>query len=167
VVVTKEEYLLKIRAGDPKTERRYSMSDFKKLAHAIWQCKYHIVWFPKYRFRIFKGAMQKTVRDIIGQLSEWKKLEILEMNVQEDHVHMVVSIPPKHAVSEIIGFLFPGKCAIKISDRHLELKKRYWGRHFCAKGYCVSTVDLDEEKIRKYVKWQRQKDKRMEQLRIW
>ena len=142
------------------------MSDFKKLAHAIWQCKYHIVWCPKYRFRILKGAVQKSVNEIISQLCEWKKLEILEMNVLEDHVHLVISIPPKFAVSEIVGFL-KGKCAIKIFDRHLELKKRYWGRHFWAKGYCVSTVGLDEAKIRKYVKWQLEKDKLMEQLKIW
>jgi putative transposase len=93
-------------------------------------------------------------------------LEILEMNVMEDHVHLVISIPPKFAVSETIGFL-KGKCAIKIFGKHLELKKQYWGRHFWAKGYCVSTVGLDEEKIRKYVKWQLEKDSRMEQLKLW
>lgn len=88
------------------------------------------------------------------------------MNVLEDHAHLVISIPPKFAVSDIIGFL-KGKCAIKIFDRQLELKKRYWGRHFWAKGYCASTVDLDEEKILKYVKWKLEKDKRMEQLKLW
>ena len=142
------------------------MNDFKRLAHAIWDCKYHIVWCPKYRFRILKGQIQKSVKEIINQLCDWKKLEILEMNVQEDHVHLVISIPPKFAVSEIIGFL-KGKCAIKIFARHLELKKRYWGRYFWAKGYCASTVGLDEERIRKYVKWQLEKDKRMEQLKLF
>ncbi|MBL7204304.1 MAG: IS200/IS605 family transposase [Desulfobacteraceae bacterium] len=88
------------------------------------------------------------------------------MNVLEDHVHLVISIPPKFVISEIRRFL-KGKCAIKIFDKHLELKKRYWGRHFWAKGYCVSTVGLDEEQIRKYVKWQLEKDKRMEQLKLW
>jgi len=135
------------------------MSDFKKLAHAIWECKYHIIWCPKYRFKILQGPLQKTVEEIITQLCEWKKLEMLEMNVQEDHVHLLISIPPKYAVSDVVGFL-KGKCAIKVFDRHIELKKRYWGRHFWAKGYCVSTVGLDEEKIRKYVKWQCEKDKR-------
>jgi putative transposase len=138
------------------------MSDFKKLAHAIWECKYHIVWCPKYRFKILQGPLQKSVEEIITQLCEWKKLEMLEMNVQEDHVHLLISIPPKYAVSDVVGFL-EGKCAIKVFDRHIELKKRYWGRHFWAKGYCVSTVGLDEEKIRKYVKWQREKDKRSDQ----
>jgi putative transposase len=149
-----------------ETKRRYSMSNFNKLAHAIWQCKYHIAFCPKYRFKILKGSVQESVKEFITQLCGWKKLEILEMNVQEDHVHLVLSIPPKYSVSEVIGFI-KGKCAIKMFDRHLDLKKRYWGRHFWAKGYCVSTVGLDEEKIRKYVKWQREKDKRIEQLKLW
>lgn len=141
------------------------MSNFKKLAHTIWQCKYHIVWCPKYRFRILKGPVKKSVEEILKQLCEWKKVEIIEMNVQEDHIHMILSITPKTAISEVVGFL-KGKCAIKIFDKHLELKKRYWGRHFWARGYCVSTVGLDEDKIRKYVKWQLAKDRRMEQLEI-
>lgn len=99
-------------------------------------------------------------------MCEWKNLEVLEMNVQGDHVHLVLSIPPKNSVSEVVGFL-KGKCAIKVFDRHLEIKKRYWGRHFWAKGYCVSTVGLDEIKIRKYVKWQKEKERRVEQLKLW
>ncbi len=142
------------------------MSDLRKLAHAVWQCKYHIIWCPKYRFKIMRGALRHSVDEILRQLCEWKKLELLEMNVQEDHVHMVVSIPPKFSVSEVVGFL-KGKCAIKVFDKHLELKKRYWGRHFWAKGYCVSTVGLDEEKVRQYVKWQQKKDERLEQLKLW
>jgi putative transposase len=167
MVVTKIEYLLTLREGGSKgNRRRYSMSDFQKLAHAVWQCKYHIIWCPKYRFKIVRGALQRSVGEILQQLCDWKKLDILEMNIQEDHVHMVLSIPPRFSVSEVVGFL-KGKCAIKIFDKHLELKKRYWGRHFWAKGYCVSTVGLDEEKVCKYVKWQRVKDKRMEQLKLW
>ena len=142
------------------------MSNFEILAHAVWQCKYHIAFCQKYRFKILKGAVQESVTEFIVQLCGWKKLEILEMNVQEDHVHLLISIPPKYSVSEVVGFL-KGKCAIKMFDRHLDLKKRYWGRHFWAKGYCVSTVGLDEEKIRKYVKWQREKDKRIDQLKLW
>jgi putative transposase len=142
------------------------MADFKRLAHAIWQCKYHIVWCPKYRYKVLKGAVQKSVKQILIQLCEWKKLEIIEMNVVEDHIHLVLSIPLKYGVSAAIGFL-KGKCAFKIFDKHLELKKRYWGRHFWAKGYCVSAVDLDEDKIRKYVRWQLEKDKSMEQLKLW
>ncbi len=142
------------------------MSQFNKLSHAIWQCKYHIVWCPKYRFRILEGELGKTVQFLIKQLCGWKKIEIVESNIQVDHIHLLLSIPPKYSVSEVVGFL-KGKSAIKIFDMHLELKKRYWGRHFWAKGYCVSTVGLDEEKIKKYVRWQLHKDKVAEQLKLW
>ena len=138
------------------------MNRFKKLAHVVWDCKYHVVWCPKYRFRILKGDIAKSVREIIRQLCEWRKIEILAGNVQTDHVHMVVSFPPKYSVAEVIGFL-KGKSAIKMFDRHLDLKKRYWGRHFWAKGYCVSTVGLDEEQIKKYVTWQINRDRNTEQ----
>ena len=105
MVVKKIEYPLTLREGGPKgRSRRYSMSDLRKLAHAVWQCKYHIIWCPKYRFKIMKGALQQSVDEILRQLCEWKKLELLEMNVQEDHVHMIVSVPPKFSVSEVVGF---------------------------------------------------------------
>jgi len=142
------------------------MKQFKKLAHAVWQCKYHIVWCPKYRFKILKGEIGKSVRDIIRQLTEWRGIEILEGNVQEDHIHLVLSIPPKYSVAETVGFL-KGKSAIKIFDMHTELKRRYWGRHFWAKGYCVSTIGLDEEQIREYVKNQMHKDRKIDQLKLW
>jgi putative transposase len=142
------------------------MRDFKKLAHAVWECKYHIVWCPKYRFKILTGALGRSVREILRQLCEWKRVEILAGSVQIDHIHLVMSIPPKYAVSDLVGFL-KGKSAIKIFDMHLELKRRYWGRHFWAKGYCVSTVGLEEEQIRKYVRWQLKKDRIMDQLKLW
>jgi len=142
------------------------VSELQKLAHAVWQCKYHVIWCPKYRFKILNGALRLSVSDLLQQLCEWKNLEVLEMNVQEDHVHLLLSIPPKYSVSEVVGFL-KGKSAIKIFDKHLELKKGYWGRHFWAKGYCVSTVGLDEKRIRQYVKWQKEKDRKSEQLKLW
>jgi putative transposase len=138
------------------------MSRFKKIAHVVWNCKYHVVWCPKYRFRILKGDIAKSIREIIRQLCEWRKIEILAGNVQADHVHLVISFPPKYSIAEVIGFL-KGKSAIKVFDRHLDLKKRYWGRHFWAKGYCVSTVGLDEEQIKKYVTWQMNRDRNTEQ----
>ena len=125
-----------------------------------------MVWCPKYRFRILKGEVGRAVRDIIKQLCEWKKVEILEGNVQIDHIHLVLSFPPKYSVSEVVGFL-KGKSAIKIFVTYLDLKKRYWGRHFWAKGYCVSTIGLDEERIRKYVRWQLKQDKALDQLKLW
>ena len=149
-----------------KPIRRYSVKQFKRLAHAVWQCKYHVVWCPKYRYQILRGELGKTVRDIIRQLCEWKKIEILEGNIQIDHIHLVLEIPPKYSISEAVGFL-KGKSAIKLFDFHLELKRRYWGRHFWAKGYCVSTVGLDEAQIRNYVRYQIHKDKQAEQTKLW
>ena len=142
------------------------MKQFNKLAHAVWQCKYHVVWCPKYRFKILKGEIGKSVRDIIKQLTEWRGIDILEGNVQEDHIHLVLSIPPKYSIAETVGFL-KGKSAIKIFDMHTELKRRYWGRHFWAKGYCVSTIGLDEDQIREYVRLQMHKDQKIEQLKLW
>jgi len=142
------------------------LKSFKRLSHAVWECKYHVVWCPKYRFRILQGQVGRSLRDIIRQLCEWKGIEILEGNVQADHIHLVLSVPPKFSVSETVGFL-KGKSAIKIFDMHLELKKRYWGRHFWAKGYCVSTIGLDEEQIRKYVRMQMHKERGMAQLKLW
>ena len=142
------------------------MKDFRKLAHAVWKCKYHLVWCPKYRFRILKGDIGESVRDILKQLCEWKGIEILAGNVQADHIHLVLTIPPKHSVSGLVGFL-KGKSAIKVFDMHPELKRRYWRRRFWAKGCCVSTVGLDEEAIKKYVKTQMNKDKSIDQLKLF
>ena len=123
-----------------KPNRRYSMKQFKRLAHAVWQCKYHVVWCPKYRYRILRGEIGKTVRKIIRQLCEWKKIKILEGNIQIDHIHLVLEIPHKYSVSEAVGFL-KGKSAIKIFDFHLELKRRYWGGHFCQKAIVSAQLD--------------------------
>jgi putative transposase len=141
------------------------MGRLNKLAHAVYDCKYHLVWCAKYRCRILTGEVGRSARDIIKQLCEWKKIEVLEGNVQKDHVHLVLSIQPKYSVSEMVGFL-KGKSAIKMFDKYLDLKKWYWGRHFRAKGYCVSTVGLNEEQIRKYVRWQLKKDKDMDQNKL-
>ena len=123
---------------------------------------YHIVWCPKYRYRILKGEVGKYVEETIKQLCEWKKVDVKEMNVQEDHVHMVVSIPPKVSISELMGIL-KGKTAIKLFKSYPGLKRKpYWGNHFWSRGYCVSTVGLDEEKIRRYVKYQEQRERQEE-----
>ena len=141
------------------------MRDFKKLAHAVWECKYHVVWCPKYRFRILRDEVGKSVREIIRQLCSWRGIEILEGKVQVDHVHLVISVPPKYAISTVLGFL-KGKSAIQVFDRFPQLRQRYWGRHFWARGYCVSTVGLDEAEIKRYVRWQLEKDRKQEQLKM-
>ena len=142
------------------------MSRFRKLTHTIYECKYHIVFCPKYRFRVLKDEVAEFVKHQLYYLCKQKDmLEILELNIQHDHVHMVISIPPKYAVSSIMGFL-KGKLTIQLFRHYEEMGKRYWGRHFWSRGFCVSTVGLNEEQIRKYVKWQGKKDKDIEQMQL-
>jgi len=136
---------------------------FKKLAHSIYECKYHLVFCPKYRCRVFTNEIAEYTKQEIYRLCNQKDgVEVLELNVQKDHVHIVVSLPPKYAVSNFAGYL-KGKLAIRLLNNHEKLAKRYWGRHLWSRGYCVTTVGLDEEKIRKYVKWQENREKKFEQ----
>ena len=135
---------------------------FRKLSHSLYECKYHIVFCPKYRYRIFKEAVGETVGQLIYQLCKQKEqIEVLELNVQPDHVHLVASIAPKYSVSEFMGYL-KGKMALRLFQQYENLGRRYWGRHLWARGYCVSTIGLDEEKIRKYVQWQEKQEKQVE-----
>ena len=139
------------------------MSKYKKLSHVVYKCDYHIVWVPKYRYRILKGAVKEHLEKDLRTLCEWKKAEIVEVNIQEDHVHLIISIPPKISVSEMMGII-KGKTAIKIFRSYPELKKKpYWGNHFWARGYFVNTVGLDEDMIRRYVKYQEEEEKREEE----
>ena len=135
---------------------------FKRLAHSIYECKYHIVFCPKYRYRILKDEVAEYTRQQIYRLCQQKEdVEVLELKVQPDHVHLVVSIPPKYAVSNFMGYL-KGKLAIRLFNRYEKLGRRYWGRHLWSRGYCVSTIGLDEGQVRKYVKWQEKREKRLE-----
>jgi putative transposase len=121
-----------------------------------------VVFCPKYRYRILKDTIGEYARQLIDQLCRQKEqVEVLELNVQPDHVHLVVSIPPKYAVSEFMGYL-KGKLALRLFERYESLGRRYWGRHLWSRGYCVSTIGLDEEKIRKYVQWQERQEKQAE-----
>ena len=138
------------------------MSKYKKLSHVIYKCDYHIVWVPKYRFRILTGQVKELVEQDIRMLSEWKGCEVIELNVQSDHIHLVVSIPPKVSISEYMGTI-KGKLAIKLFKSYSGLKKKpYWGNHFWARGYFASTIGIDEDKIRRYVKYQEEEEKKAE-----
>lgn len=138
------------------------MSRFKRLSHSVYECKYHIVFCPKYRYRIFQDDIAEYTRQQIYRLCRQKDMvEVLEMNIKLDHIHLVMSIPPKYSVSSLMGFL-KGKLAILLFQRYERLGKRFWGRHLWIRGYCVSTVGLDEEQIRKYVRWQEKKEKEIE-----
>jgi len=135
------------------------MANWKKQSHVVYQCSYHIVWCPKYRFRILKGQVGNYIESRIRELCEWKKVEILELNVREDHVHMVVVIPPRLSVSDLMGTL-KGKTAISLFKSMPDLKKKpYWGNHFWSRGYCVTTIGLDEDIIRRYVKYQEESER--------
>ena len=102
------------------------MTKWKKLSHTIYQCKYHIVWCPKYRYRILKGAVAEFVEQTLRMLCEWRNIEILEMNVKEDHIHMILSVPPRLSVSEVMRML-KGKTAIKLFKSYSDLKRKpYW-----------------------------------------
>ena len=136
------------------------MSRFRKLSHTIWHCQYHIVWVPKYRFRMLTGAVGQEVERCIRAFCEQQHAEIVELNIQVDHVHLLVMVPPKLSISEFVGTL-KGRTAIRVFNKFRHLKhKPYWGNHFWARGYCVDTVGLDAEKIQKYVKYQEDKEKR-------
>ena len=138
------------------------MSKYKKLSHVIYKCDYHIVWTPKYRYRVLFGEMKNLVEHDIKMLCEWKGSEVLELNVQPDHVHLVVSIPPKVSVSTLMGTL-KGKLAIKVFKSYPKLKQKpYWGNHFWSRGYFVNTVGMDEDMIRRYVKYQEEEEKKEE-----
>ncbi|WP_268224958.1 IS200/IS605 family transposase [Sinomicrobium oceani] len=138
------------------------MGKYKKLSHVVYKCDYHIVWVPKYRFRILQGDIKELVSHDVRMLCEWKGCEVVELNVQEDHIHLLVSVPPKVSISKLMGTL-KGKIAIKLFKSYPRLKKKpYWGNHFWARGYFVSTVGLDEETIKKYVKYQEKEERRVE-----
>lgn len=138
------------------------MSRFRKLSHTIWHCQYHIVWVPKYRLRILTGKVADEVGRCIRAFSEHQGCEIVEINIQVDHVHLLLFVPPKISISKFVGTL-KGRTAIRVFNKFRHLKhKPYWGNHFWAKGYCVDTVGLDEEKIRKYVKYQESKERQLE-----
>ena len=138
------------------------MGKYKKLSHVVYKCEYHIVWVPKYRLRILKGSIKDLVCDDIKMLCEWKGCEVQELNVQEDHVHLVVSVPPRLSISKLMGTL-KGKIAIKLFKSYPQLKKKpYWGNHFWARGYFVSTIGLDEDMIKRYVKHQEKEEKKVE-----
>jgi putative transposase len=142
------------------------MSRFNKLSHTIWHCQYHIVWIPKYRYKVLTGAIGKEADYCIRAFTEQQHSEVVELNVQVDHVHLMVNIPPKISVSAFMGTV-KGRSAIRILSRFRKLRtKPYWGNQFWAKGYCVDTIGLNEETIRKYVKYQEKKEYRIEQGRF-
>jgi putative transposase len=138
------------------------MGDFESLSHVRWECKYHIVFIPKYRRKVLYGKLRKSVGRILRELCEQKGIELLEGHAMSDHLHLCLSIPPKYSVSHSVGFL-KGKSAVRI-HRELLRERRMAGLHFWATGYWVSTVGRDEAIVRKYIRQQEQWDRRQGEL---
>jgi len=141
------------------------MGKYRKLTHVVYKCDYHIVFTPKYRFRILTGDIATFIEQDIRQICSWKEVEIDEMSVQTDHIHMVVSIPPRLSISDFMGIL-KGKTAIRMFKSYPKLKQKpYWGNHFWARGYFVNTVGINEEMIRRYVQYQEEEERKVERDR--
>lgn len=135
------------------------------LSHTKWMCKYHIVFTPKYRRKVIYAQYRKSLREMIGLLCKYKGVEILEGHLMIDHVHLVLSIPPKISISSFMGYL-KGKSALMMFEKHANLKYKFGNRHFWAEGYYVSTVGLNEETVRKYVREQEKHDQAIDKLSV-
>ena len=138
------------------------MRDWRSLSHVRWECKYHLVIIPKYRQKIFYGKMRRQIGGILRDLCRQRGVDVLEGHAMADHIHMCLSIPPKYSVAHAIGFL-KGKSAVLI-HRRLMGHRRLTGLHFWATGYCVSTVGLDEDTVRKYIREQEQLESKQGEL---
>ena len=138
-------------------------NDDSSLSHTRWNCKYHIVFIPKYRRKAIYGKLRADIGQILRQLCEYKCVEILEAHAMSDHIHMLVTIPPKLAVSNFMGYL-KGKSTLMIFERHANLKYKYGNRNFWAKGYYVSTVGLNKETVAEYIRNQEQEDMMKDKL---
>jgi putative transposase len=139
--------------------------DYQKLNHTTWNCKYHIVFIPKRRKKVIFGALRQYMGEIFHELARQKECEIVEGHLLKDHVHICISIPPKYAVSAIVGYI-KGKSAIAIARKFAGKTRNYTGESFWARGYYVSTVGLDEQVVRAYIRKQEEEDERLEQLNL-
>jgi putative transposase len=146
-------------------QRRWNESDKVELSHSKWECKYHVVFIPKCRRRTLYEQLRRDLGEVFRTLAEHKESRIEEGHLMLDHVDMLVAIPPKYAVSQVIGYI-KGKSAIHIARTYAERRRNFVGQHFWARGYFVSTVGRDEAQIRDYIRRQEQEDKRIEQLRL-
>ena len=139
------------------------MADTKRLAHTKWNCKYHIVFAPKFRRKVIYGELKVEIGQILRELCNWKQVNIVEAEMCPDHVHMLLEIPPKISVSGFIGFL-KGKSTLLIFERHANLKYKYGSRSFWCRGYYVDTVGKNKQKIEEYIRTQLQEDQVSDQI---
>ena len=146
--------------------RELSLDDYKSLNHTKWECKYHIVFIPKCRRKVLYGEIKTSLGGMFRNLAEQRGVQVEEGHVMPDHVHMLLSIPPKYAVCEVVGFM-KGKSAIYIARTFMGRRKNFSGESFWARGYFVSTVGRDEKTIREYIRNQEKEDKRLDQLAMF
>ena len=142
------------------------MDEFESLNHTKWECKYHVVFIPKYRRKVLYGELRQHLGPMFRTLAEQRESRVEEGHLMPDHVHMLLSIPPKYAVSQVVGYM-KGKSAIHIARAYLGKRRNFVGQHFWARGYFVSTVGRDEVSVRNYIRDQETEDKRLDQLRMF
>ena len=141
------------------------MNTMKSLSHTVWDCKFHIVWIPKYCKKHLYGELRRYIGPLFRELASPRECTVEEGHLMSDHVHMLILIPPKYAVSQVVGFI-KGKSAIHIARTYTGRKRNYVGQHFWARGYFVSTVGRDEQVIRDYIRHQEAEDCRVDQLEL-
>ena len=142
------------------------MNDSETLSHTQWECKYHVVFIPKYRRKVLYGELRRYLGEVFRQLAMQRESRVEEGHLMADHVHMMVAIPPKYSVAQVVGYN-KGKSAIHIARTFGERKRNFVGQHFWARGYFVSTVGRDEHVIREYIRKQEAEDKRIDELHLW
>ena len=143
------------------------MDEQGSLSHTKWECKYHVIFIPKFRRKALYEQLRQHLGEVFRRLAEQKESRIEEGHLMSDHVHMMISIPPKYAVSQVVGFIIKGKSAIHLARSYAERSRNFVGQHFWARGYFVSTVGRDEAVIREYIRQQEEEDKRLDQMQLW
>ena len=142
------------------------MDKYESLNHTKWECKYHVVFIPKCRRRTLYGELRKHLGEVFKELAKQKESRVEEGHLMPDHVHMMLSIPPKYSVAQIVGYI-KGKSATHLARVYGERKRNFVGQHFWARGYFVSTVGRDETVIREYIRNQEKVDEKLEQMKLW
>src|SRR3990172_8428367 len=142
------------------------MDEYESLSHTRWECTYHVVFIPKYRRKVLYGELRRHLGEVFRRLAEHRDSRIEEGHLMADHVHMMIRIPPKYAVSQVVGYI-KGKSAIHLARVYGERKRNFVGQNFWARGYFVSTVGRDEATIREYIRNQEKLDERLEQMKLW
>jgi putative transposase len=142
------------------------MDEYESLSHTKWECKYHVIFIPKYRRKVLYGQLRAHLGEVLRRLAVQRESRIEEGHLMSDHVHMMIAIPPKYAVSQVIGYI-KGKSTIHLARVYGERKRNFVGQNFWARGYFVSTVGRDEGLIREYIRNQEEEDKRLDQLKLW